>query len=358
MKNSLKFGLASLLFLSSAMAQEDAIIIPKKTKVSVRINQYMDNRTVKTSSPFTGSLAEPLIVKGKTIFPEGSYVEGHVDDVRPKGAKKGKENEVDVNLELEPGDLDLVIKMIRNGSTYATISVYPTRVKDTRDPGEGRSLGRTVAGTAIDEVITATTGGQVGKANDPNRGPKNDPPKEPPTARRRATVDPQSVLVFQLAVDAEVRNGEPPLSDSARNSQPIDTDNARANDSTPWRGQWDRFTQEKRNTIRDCFTKNADSIPAAYWKKDTDTASQKVHAGDVLDASVFSRSKAMPTACKATLKGLPESRNVLILDARVFLLNLENRVLDAFELAPAEQMGTPKTGNEKRLLSQAPVIQK
>jgi len=306
----------------------------------------MDNTTVKFGYSFTGSLVESVVLKGKTVFPEGSFVEGHVDDIRPR------------NVQLDPGDMDLIINMVRNGNTYATLIVYPTRVQDTQDPGQGRNLGRTVAGTAIDDVIVAATGGQVGKANDPNRGPKNDPPTIPPPPGRRATVYAQSILVFQLSVDAEVRNGEPPVRDPARNNTAKDPDTANANDTAPWRGPWDRFTQEKRTAIRDCFAKNADTIPAAYWKKDSDATSQKVHTGDVLDANVFSRSKTMPTACRGTLKGLPESRNVLILDARVLLLNLDNQVLDMIDLLLAEPTGIPKTGNEKHLLSQAPSIPK
>src|SRR5258708_5168631 len=105
MKNTLKFGFVSLLLLFSALAQDDAIIIPKKTKLAVRINQYMDNTTVKFGYSFTGSLVESVVLKGKTVFPEGSFVEGHVDDIRPR------------NVQLDPGDMDLIINMVRNGNT-------------------------------------------------------------------------------------------------------------------------------------------------------------------------------------------------------------------------------------------------
>lgn len=87
---------------AAAVAQTDArpdlksesarneIVIPRGTAVRVRIDETLDTRRNRTGDLFRASLAEPIVVDGRTVVPRGTRFTGHVTESEASGRLKGR----------------------------------------------------------------------------------------------------------------------------------------------------------------------------------------------------------------------------------------------------------------------------
>ena len=66
------------------------IVIPAGTAIDVSLAQPLSSKTAKPGDPFTGTLAEPIVVHGKAVIPTGAAVTGKVVDAKSKGKVKGE----------------------------------------------------------------------------------------------------------------------------------------------------------------------------------------------------------------------------------------------------------------------------
>ena len=66
------------------------IVIPAGTALDVSLAQPLSSKTAKPGDPFSGTLAEPVVVHGKTVIPTGAAVTGKVVDAKSKGKVKGE----------------------------------------------------------------------------------------------------------------------------------------------------------------------------------------------------------------------------------------------------------------------------
>ena len=62
------------------VAQEKArpIMVPAGTAISVALNEDITSKTAKVGDTFTGRLTDDVVIDGRTAFPKGATVEGHV----------------------------------------------------------------------------------------------------------------------------------------------------------------------------------------------------------------------------------------------------------------------------------------
>jgi BON domain len=68
----------------------EAIVIPAGTVMDVSLSQPLSSKTAQPGQPFSGTLAEPITVHGKTVIPDGAKVTGKVVDAKSKGKFKGE----------------------------------------------------------------------------------------------------------------------------------------------------------------------------------------------------------------------------------------------------------------------------
>ena len=66
------------------------VVIPAGTAIDVSLAQPLSSKTAKPGDPFSGTLAEPVVVHGKTVIPTGANVTGKVVDAKSKGKVKGE----------------------------------------------------------------------------------------------------------------------------------------------------------------------------------------------------------------------------------------------------------------------------
>lgn len=68
----------------------EAVVIPAGTLIDVKLTQPLSSKTAQPGDPFTATLAEPIVVHGKTVIPAGATVTGKVVDAKSKGKIKGE----------------------------------------------------------------------------------------------------------------------------------------------------------------------------------------------------------------------------------------------------------------------------
>jgi hypothetical protein len=85
------------------------VTIPANTEIEVRLNQTIATNLTAPGDPFYATVADPVVVNGQTVIPEGSPVKGKVVFAREAGKLKGVA-EISLALqsvEIEGNDYDL-----------------------------------------------------------------------------------------------------------------------------------------------------------------------------------------------------------------------------------------------------------
>lgn len=73
-----------------ASASNDDVVLPAGTRLMVRLGTTLTSKTNKVGDRFTGMIDQPVIVKGDTVIPKGSTVDGHVAYIKPSGRIRGR----------------------------------------------------------------------------------------------------------------------------------------------------------------------------------------------------------------------------------------------------------------------------
>lgn len=124
------------------------LTVPAGTNLSVVINQTLSSKTSNPGDSFDGSLATPITVDGRTIFPKDSTVTGTVVNAVPSGRLK------------TPAELAVKIVSIRaNGSTY---KLSTETISSKGGSHKNRNLGFIGGGGAGGALIGGLAGGGKG----------------------------------------------------------------------------------------------------------------------------------------------------------------------------------------------------
>ena len=73
-----------------APAENSGVILPAGTTLHIRLATTLTSKTSKTGDKFTGIIEHPVNIDGKTVVPDGSFVNGHVSFIKPSKRIKGK----------------------------------------------------------------------------------------------------------------------------------------------------------------------------------------------------------------------------------------------------------------------------
>jgi len=124
--------------------------VPEGTKLTIALLDPLSTATSQQGDKFQGTLAEPIVVDGKTIAPRGTTVEGRVEKVLQPGKVKGR------------ATLALSLTGIKNGGRFVPVSTGPfTAVaEDNKD----RDAGIIAGGAGVGAVIGGIAGGKKGAA--------------------------------------------------------------------------------------------------------------------------------------------------------------------------------------------------
>lgn len=71
-------------------AAPNAVVIPRGTGLRVRIDESVDTKRNRAGDEFRASLAEPVVVEGRTVVPKGTPFLGHVTESNASGRLEGR----------------------------------------------------------------------------------------------------------------------------------------------------------------------------------------------------------------------------------------------------------------------------
>lgn len=165
----------------------EPVVIPAGTVVTVRLQQGVSSKTSHVGDRFEASLAQPVVVKGKTVIPTGAAAGGAVTDAKSAGRFKG---EATLNLALDT----LIVQGTRYQVQAAPMS-QTSKGKGKRTAamiGGGTGAGALIGGIAgggKGAAIGAVVGGGAGTAGAALTGNSND-----------ITLPAEASVPFQLTV--------------------------------------------------------------------------------------------------------------------------------------------------------------
>lgn len=124
------------------------IVVPSGTVLTVTTGQPLSSKTSQGGQSFAATLAQPVIIDGRTALPTGSTVNGTVVSAKAKGKIKGQ------------GELSLALTSVSfEGQTYE----IQTNVVSSTTKGKGkRTAATTGGGAAGGALIGGLAGGGKG----------------------------------------------------------------------------------------------------------------------------------------------------------------------------------------------------
>jgi hypothetical protein len=122
--------------------------VPEGTELTVILIDPLSSEKNKAGDTFMASLADPLVVDGRTVAARGTKVQGRVVDAEGAGRVKGK------------ASLRLVLNGLVEGARTIPMVTKPFSVD--ADATKGRDVAVVGGGSGIGAAIGAATGGKKG----------------------------------------------------------------------------------------------------------------------------------------------------------------------------------------------------
>lgn len=139
----------ALIFGAATYASSLApVMVPKQTPIHITLNQALASNQSRPGEHFEATLADPVIVDGKTVIPRGARVEGRVVDAHPSGRLMGR-----ARLRAELDSINV------NGHTY---DIRTTSYSREGSAHKKRNLLWIGGGAAGGTLIGALAGGGEG----------------------------------------------------------------------------------------------------------------------------------------------------------------------------------------------------
>jgi hypothetical protein len=140
--------------------------VPAGTTLHIRLSTTLTSKTNKTGDKFSGIVQKPVIADGKTIVPDGSFVDGHVAFVKPSKRIKGRaEMRIVLDQITTPDD----VKYALNG-TLQDAGGAPCAQSGSDDEGTIKGCGKSkkdaAKGAAIAGAVGAGAGATVGMGHE------------------------------------------------------------------------------------------------------------------------------------------------------------------------------------------------
>jgi hypothetical protein len=165
-KASIASLLAALVVPALALTAEGGATLPAGTTLHVRLTSTLTSKTNKTGDKFSGIVQQPVIVNGKTIVPDGSFVDGHVSFIKPSKRIKGR---AEMRIVLDDVTTTDDAKYLLNGSLQDAHG-SPCASTGSDDEGTIKGCGKSkkdaAKGAAIASAVGAGAGATVGMGHE------------------------------------------------------------------------------------------------------------------------------------------------------------------------------------------------
>ena len=339
----------------SALATVNANI-PAGARLSVRVTEKLSSETSHVGDRFHGTLAAPVVVNGRTLFPQGAEVTGQVAHVKSSGRLSS------------PGELTLVLRTVRSGGRTYNVSANPFAIKgESHTKSNVTKIGAT---TALGAMLGGIFGGGKGAAIGAASGAAAGTGVAAATGKKPAVVESEAVLVWTVgappAAPPQVAQqprqpeqdayagyedqGPPPDQGPYVERRPRrhddDEDDDDQGEDHDRRGHIYRaddgygrgpegFSDRERDVISDCMADSYRDLPPGLAKRGGDLPpglERQLQRNGTLPPGLQKRVRLLPERCEERLPRLPGGWARVVLGARIMLLDPDQRIVDIFWL--------------------------
>lgn len=332
-------ALLLLVGAAAAMASNGHLNIPTGTNLPVRISEHLNSEKANVGDSFHGTMANAVVVNGRTLVPKGADVSGEVVDVERSGRLSS------------PGELHLALRTLHFGGRTYEVAAETFVIK-----GESHTksnLTKIGGGTAAGAIIGALAGGGKGAAIGAGVGAAAGTGAAAATGKKTANVESEAVLTWVAAAppSGSLMQGPDPRQSANRyydgddhrdNERSYDDDDRGrsgrsydrdADDDNHGRGPVE-FSPRERRIISDCFVDNRSDLPPGLAKRDRlpPGLERQLQRNGTLPPGLQKRVQPLPDFCTARLPRLRPDWVRVVLGGRIILLDPTQRIVDLFWL--------------------------
>ncbi len=310
----------SLLILLTASAQTKkraatpSPAIPAGTTLSVRVIENLSSASSKAGQVFHGTLTEPVVVNGRTLYASGADVTGKVVSVKASGRLS------------DPGILVLTLTSVSDGTHTTNLQTDPFEIKgQSHTKSNVTKIG---GGAAAGAVLGAIVGGGKGAAIGAGVGAAAGTGVAAATGKKEASVESEAILSWRVASST-------PVSSAASATQPAAArGRAKAYSDTGTAAIPTAFSAADRHSIQTCFDDHASELPPGLAKRDSlpPGLERQLEKNGTLPPGLQKKVQPMPAVCEGSLPALPSGFSRVVYGNRVMLVDAKNKILDAFNL--------------------------
>jgi len=172
-------------------AKAEPIIIPSGTALTVRLGQAVGSKISQAGQSFSGTLANSIVIDGKTAIPAGAAVTGNVTDAKPLGRFAGG-----ASLSLQLTSINV------NGADRA---IQTSAVSQTEKGKGKRTAVMAGGGAALGALIGGLAGGVKGAGIGALAGGGAGTGGAAFTGNKEIVLPAESALSFTLAQPLEIK---------------------------------------------------------------------------------------------------------------------------------------------------------
>ena len=320
-------------------------VLPPGARIQVRIIEKLSSETTQPGDTFHGTLAQPVIVNGKTVFDKGTDVKGQVTDVSKSGRLSS------------PGQLQLVLTSISGGWFRS----YPLTVQPLIISGGSHTksnVGKIGGGAAAGAIVGGVAADGKGAAIGAGVGAGAGTAVAAATGKREAVVESEAVLTWTtVGIQQPATNpGNIPNRNSYRDTRAYDDrdrdddhyakhkghghhdEDGDENDDRDRRGDDSRgeyvFSAHDRVILRGCLGDNYSNLPPGLAKRDSlpPGLEKQLRRNGTLPPGLQKRVQPLPQACEVRLPRLPHDWERVILGGQIILVDAEQTIHDILDL--------------------------
>ena len=340
-RNLIAVWLLSILACALPVLAATATLAPG-AKLEVRITDRLSSDTAKPGDTFRGTLAQPVVVNGKTLFEKGTDVKGQV----LQASSSGRLN--------SPGQLQLVLTSISTGwFSSAPLTVQPLLIKgrshtksNVTKIGGGAAAGAIVGGVAAGgkgAAIGAGIGAGGGTAIAAATG-RHEAVVESEAILTWTTVDPRTQSTSNNSVsrsnyrhdrESDDRDGDDDHHASRRSTredEDKDDDDGERYSGDP--GSNYAFSPHDRVILRGCIGDNRSNLPPGLAKRGSlpPGLEKQLQRNGTLPPGLQKRVQPLPEECQVQLPRLPREWERVILGSQIILLDGKQTIRDILQM--------------------------
>jgi len=165
-------------------------LVPKGTTLHVRIDEPVNTNRNRAGDQFQASLAEPLMVDGRTLLPTGTPFVGHVTESEASGRLEGR---AEVAITLDSFHLD--------GKEYG---IHTSSIDRVSASHKKRNFALIGGGSGLGAIVGAIAGGGKGALIGAGAGAAAGTAGAAATGKREVGIAAESLLTFSLRAPLEL----------------------------------------------------------------------------------------------------------------------------------------------------------